>query len=419
MKRWWFGRSILNARLALPPRWALVAVGLVYILLEALQLVGRAIDAGQFGPAIQGRGPLWYLGLLVEPSYFPSLQAKMLCLAALAFGVHRVAAFHPFFRDAYRNWLKTTCWHVGKPLPLGPVTLTFVDAFLLALATGLLWHANTAVPPFAGVPLFAVVALFAAAYLMVVAISLFCFGPRGGGYAVVLGLLGMSVFARQLELACLIAVPTYVVAHLSLRRSLARLPHYDPGWVAKNFGPKRVPQAQQSQSQPSIAWPFAYLSPQPPAQELPRFDAICLAALAGCAFFSLTTALNPFVDSFLFPDREAPKLIIVGWVVCGIAAVARLFAYCVRYRPPISLLGRLATGRWCIPSYDRGLVAPVGSLLILWCLEPGFLLAFHVPTVVEMSLTLTLALLVALVPGPSYRSWVLTSQCRIVPWRLQ
>jgi hypothetical protein len=357
---------------------------------------------------------LWYLGLLAssEPSLFQGLQSTMLCIAAATFAYYRVAAFHPYVRDSYRNWLMTTCWRVGRPLPLGPLTLTFSDALLLALATGLVWHAHTPVPSLTALE------LFAALYLLLVAFSLLCEGPRGGGYAVVFGLLGMLMFARQPAIACVIALPTYWIACLGLRRSLARLPNYEPGCLAKNIA-TRVPRGEQVPFQRAMAWPFAYLAPHEQSDGLPRFDVVCLALLAGWAFFSLTVVCNQNVGSFLMPDSDASRFYMIGWFFCGFTAAARLYAYYVHFRPPISLLGRFATGRWLIPSYDRGLVAPLGSLFVLACIEPGLLGLFQIPMAVAMSIMLTLALLVALIPGPSFGTWALTSECRIVPTRPQ
>jgi hypothetical protein len=133
----------------------------------------------------------------------------------------------------------------------------------------------------------------------------------------------------------------------------------------------------------------------------------------------LTAASNERNAGFVLPDREAAGFALLGWLLCGFSVLARLSAYCISYRPPISLFGRLATGRWIIPGYDRALVAPIGGLLIWWWLAPALSEVLHVPTAIGLSISLTLALLAVLVPGPSYRDWVLASPCRMVPTKLQ
>jgi hypothetical protein len=55
--------------------------------------------------------------------------------------------------------------------------------------------------------------------------------------------------------------------------------------------------------------------------------------------------------------------------------------------------------------------APVAGLLLL---GGGYSMLVH-PSVVTSALALTVALLVGLIPGPAYRDWILTSECRLVP----
>ena len=89
------------------------------------------------------------------------------------------------------------------------------------------------------------------------------------------------------------------------------------------------------------------------------------------------------------------------------------------YRPPISLLGRIATGRWIIPSYDRALVAPLAGLLIVGAALPRLISVSAQPSAFEMPILVTTVLLVVLLSGPTFRDWALTSECRIVARRPQ
>ena len=58
---------------------------------------------------------------------------RFLILAAIALGIYRAAAFHPYFRPNYLRWLKMTPWNVRKPLPMGPVELVPEDALGVGL----------------------------------------------------------------------------------------------------------------------------------------------------------------------------------------------------------------------------------------------------------------------------------------------
>ena len=51
-------------------------------------------------------------------------------------------------------------------------------------------------------------------------------------------------------------------------------------------------------------------------------------------------------------------------IALPLAIAARLFIYCNGYLPPISLTGRLATGRWLNPGYDQIFVAPLLAALV-------------------------------------------------------
>jgi hypothetical protein len=413
MTRLWHSNVLRNARLALPPTWTLAIVGGVYLLAEVFQQLGQAMAAGQFGQF--PRGPLWLIGVVAmsPPNFFQDVQAKALCFAAALYAGYRVSAYHPYLRDSYRTWLKTTCWRIGRPLPLGPVTLTLTDVLLLTLVTGLSWHIESLASPFLPLTLFAVF------YFLPITFSLFREGPRGWGYAILVGLLGMLLFGRRPVLACLVALPTYVVACHGLRRSLARLDLGEPGWIAKSFVTAQAGRGERSSAQFSSAWPFAYLSPQPPEDGLPRFDAICIALLLSGALFAWIVFLKSSGGSLLPSDRDVADVVGIGWLPCVAVAAIRLFAYCAYYRPPISILGRFAAGRLLIPSYDCGLVPPLLGLFVFWSLAPGFLSLLGIPMVIEIGIRLAIALLVILVPGPTFRNWVLTGECRIAPLRIQ
>ncbi len=112
MKRLLRRSVIRNARLALPARFVIM-VGTTWFLLEACRLAFAT--------------PLLQQFVQLRPGGVQVLQTGLLCFAAAWLGLIRMAWFHPSLRSSYRNWLKTTCWHVGKPLPLGPVTLTWLD----------------------------------------------------------------------------------------------------------------------------------------------------------------------------------------------------------------------------------------------------------------------------------------------------
>src|SRR5262249_30265485 len=89
-------------RLIRPPGWVFFCFMVVYIVLRLPAWIGLGFWG--IAPAV-GKRPTD--GLLV--------------IAAIAYGVYRVVAFHPFYRADYRAWLEWTPWSSRKPLPIGPV----------------------------------------------------------------------------------------------------------------------------------------------------------------------------------------------------------------------------------------------------------------------------------------------------------
>ena len=55
---------------------------------------------------------------------------------AFIYGIYRVVKFHPDTNQRYRDWLATTPWTYGKPLPLGPLRLVWEDAVIIACLIG-------------------------------------------------------------------------------------------------------------------------------------------------------------------------------------------------------------------------------------------------------------------------------------------
>ena len=245
------------------------------------------------------------------------------------------------------------------------------------LATGVLWHTDLSIP------IFSAVALFAGAYLLVALLPILCWAPRGLGYAVAAGLLAMVAVAVRPERACLIAVPTYLVAWAGLRYSLAQLfnetENGDETWLAQYIEHNMTARSEHVPAGPLEGWPFGYLSPKPPAAGLPPFDAVCLSLLAGWAMYCVSTLIIDPLLQFRAGSVDFWLMRVIATGVSYAVVVFRLAAYCGPYRPPIAFLGRLTTGRLIIPRYDVVLAAPIGAVVLLHTLQPGWLDTLHVP----------------------------------------
>ncbi len=94
--------------------------------------------------------------------------------------------------------------------------------------------------------------------------------------------------------------------------------------------------------------------------------------------------------------------------VCIFVPLFRLSTYATLYRAPISILGRICTGRWIIPGYDVCSVGPFLSLV-------GAIAVYALtPREISPSLAITTSLLLALITPPGLAQWRLTGKHRIV-----
>jgi len=270
-------------------------------------------------------------------------QSWMLKGFLVFMGLVRVFAPHPDGKTKYRNWLKTTPWHPGMPLPLGPITLNFYDLVLLAVTgfmfTKLGMHAELAV------------LLFGVAYTIAVMLKLLSTGPARIDYLLSLGLLVMFWALPDVRVAALIVVAMYPIEYWAIRHSLKSFP-WEPQ-VPKHVVP--------------LGWTFERLGPEPVKVRVPFFDAVIVSLLFGGSVY--VTLSKSFAD--------ARRTIEVFLVLAGFfAALIRFGVYCGGSSNPLGLRARIATGRLIIPRFDQVLVAPLllaallATSLVVWIQRP-------------------------------------------------
>jgi hypothetical protein len=114
-----------------------------------------------------------------------------------------------------------------------------------------------------------------------------------------------------------------------------------------------VPGKRQMEQQ-VLGWPLAALQTRSDSIPLQTNDVLLLSLFVGwsVAFLpsnAFSSAETAGVERFLY----APALV-------------RLLIYALALRPPISFIGRILSGWWFIPRYDRILVAPALSALGGW-----------------------------------------------------
>jgi hypothetical protein len=356
-------------RVILPPDWALIAFVLAYLLFEGPVLYYEH-QAGQ-------RLNIVHPGVILARA------------AAYAYGVFRVRAFHPAQLPEYRAWLERTPWTVRKPLPGGPVHLSWGDILVFgALAAAVAGQGTPQV--------LAVISLGLIGHSLMLALALLATGPKAAGFLVAFG-VGLAIRLWPDRTACLAAaVATQLVGRVGLRLALARFPWPD------------LPPAPQGEAAlpTTCGWPFDQLQPNSPKRSS-RGTLIAMSLLAGWYFLA---AQAVFAD-FGFAGHM-PHFVFVQFLMMMV--LGRIIAYTEGYAPPISLWGRIRTFRWIIPGYDQIFVAPLCVVLIGMLAVDRFRPAF-LSDEVALAGGLALAMMVATTAGPDLTRWRLTGRHRLVP----
>jgi hypothetical protein len=327
-------------------------------------------------------------------------QSVVVLIACGAYGIYRIVAFHPAWRDGYMSWLKTTPWSARQPLPLGPIHLVWSDALVVLAGEALLmrWPVHLHL---------AGVVCFLAAYLFFLMVGFLCTGQIRFAWAILFG-LGLLTLCPTTVSAVPLVFGLYGVGYLGIRRSLEAFPWpLDNGLLQVNVETAmRQRAAKSGRGFANLGWPFG------------RLQGFELKPAIRCET-GLLLSLLPAWYLFLILRRETPDEAL--WFVAGAAGAGacliRVCIYTCGCAPPISLLGRLATGRWIIPGYDRVLVAPLLAVAAGVGLPPlldwaGVMQCVAIPIGVAASFA------IALNAGPTLSTWRLAGDHRLTPYGL-
>jgi hypothetical protein len=138
------------------------------------------------------------------------------------------------------------------------------------------------------------------------------------------------------------------------------------------------------------------------------------AWLAGVFIHTISARVNVRSTEVVEEFEHVLDLMAIGVAAAiGIsAATLRLFRYTTYCAAPLSLWGRIRTGRLIIPGYHRVFVAPLVASLISVCV-PMLLLQLEAPAPAAAFLGVLLSLIAAIGLGPTMSQWVLTGEFRI------
>lgn len=372
-------------------------------------------------PALYALAGLYLLAMLNRlspgggpepPAELGDLAAFAWMLAGLVYGFLRVLRSHPFYQPAYATWLLATPWRPGLPLPGAPALPVWQDAATLAVmvAAGALHVGGFAplllFPPVVGAALaFVPVAIFLR-YRSVV------YGQLAIAIAILCG-FDLDIAVSMLWVAWLLLL------FYGLRRSIREFP-----WGLSNSGEL--------------------------AALMTRFVGIGSGRTRFAAPLFETRLLN---KACLHGDWRNPfgKLQVLGWPLCRLlpyriprqihgaevlflclitgavcltgrvstaafvyASLARAFIYCaaVPFKPPITFIGRIVTGRWIIPRHDRIYVAPLLSAACFTVLPPVLMRHAQLSEPAACAISGALGTLILCKLGPSWNTQFTTGAGR-------
>ena len=365
-------------RLVAPPYWAVI---LYLVVLLGLELFAHTLLA----PSRVSPFDEHFNREMRQIAHTP--RDVWLAIGFFAWSFWRVGSTHPFYQPPYAAWLELTPWRLGLPLPAGPIHLVPQDGVVLGLGFLLLQHA-------AKLEIGWLFAAFAIPYLGVLMLACATTYAVGYAYAIAFG-LALAIWLRLPSLASIaVLIALYPIAMLGVRRSLSCFP----------WGSRSTASLQDYLNQLFAAragWPYVDLAPGKSFARMPWRDALVLPWLASAWLVALASNLE------LIDDRRA--CIGMGSVAFVLAAtLGRWLLYVGEVHPPVSLLGRIATGRLLIPKYDRVWIPfLLGWAVVLLQMRYLRLAEFTGPFALAIGLTIQFGM------GPSLKTWALTSPHRL------
>ena len=299
-------------------------------------------------------------------------------------GMFRSIAGNPACNSKFAGWLESTPWRRGMEMPVQPLWLVWEDALLLGVLE-LFRHFVF------GAHFGATLNTFLFSFL-VGQVCTFFRARESRLYAALLTFaLPAAVFALPypLQMTGLLAA-LYLVTLIGQRALFDAFP-----WP---------PEKSQSVD---AGYYYALLPASSRFEWLPSGWRIMAGLYAGW----ITVCLLHLYYLIHVPpiDRELLSACVILMLLS--IAMVRLCVYVIPYFPPLTVLGRLATGRLQLPRYDCALFAPL--LLALGALLPRLLLQYGAPFDFSIAIPIGISVFGAFALPPSYKWWAFCGGHRI------
>jgi hypothetical protein len=318
----------------------------------------------------------------------------------------RAFSLNPACQPRYLDWLRTTPWAPGKPLPLGRIELAPQDVLWLTAASVAFWHwPGSLFVPLAYLVPYALILSF-----INYATKRYILAGAATGLIAMLPLVAMSMGQPWLILGCAIAATA--TAEWGWRRALQDYP-----WEAAPASRFQFDALQRQEADGTCAW-WPLVHPWRGTAIAPLLDWRETLLFAGfCSWLAATATMTINWIEVFEAARENRLAIDVMHLalplVAGVAGVAaglmRLYRYAIWCAWPISLLGRKRTGRLIIPGYDQVFIAPM-TTMAAGLIIPNVLLLLGTPTAATAFVTTFAIIMSAVGMKPTLAVWSLTGE---------
>jgi hypothetical protein len=342
-----------------------------------------------------------------------------LAFISIVYGLGRVYAFHPCFDADYRAWLMRSPYTGGETLPSGPVHLVWKDAVVVA--------ALSVLGAFYGLALYSSIAYMITPYALLHAAAAYEANYKNSAYLVCCCVPFLWYLNEHEVLRWLVPVILYAAAHIQSPRNLRQM--VERSAQSKKWIPSETIQILREvyvtinttgkfanrvdlpvETLAAWFWPFNRLAPKS-SLSVPRTDAVFMPIVLTWWFCSLMSLIP---ESYTF----SPKASSLPWGIClGLSAyisVFRVGKYTSGCVSPISILGRIATGRLIVPGFDRVFVTPILSSAVA-LFATTVMAACNAPLAFLYCVPPSVGLFVNMNFGPSLQTWRLTGGHRLTP----
>jgi hypothetical protein len=315
-------------------------------------LPSDAVVAGAVTTAMMIEGVYLFVLLLggqPDSTAFAGMRLFTQVISMVSFAIFRVSTFHPVNSSSYRQWLCSTPWQPGRPLPMGPVAIVPQDLVVIA-ASMLLTRCLT-------INVLYVPIAYLATYHLALATVVGACGERLLAYLLGLALAATLAVINRAEIALSVCMATMLLGALGLHRSLRAYPW--PGLAEIDLS--QYGQTPSQKNEKRLGWPWDILSPSPTALDahIASIDVIGVSLLVGAFYAAAMRQLSP-------EGRMVPLMLHLT-AGSSIPSIVRISQYLKNHWAPISLFGRLRTRRPWQQRFDVIAIAPIVAFAISFC----------------------------------------------------